>query len=84
MRTRVDIALGGDYGPDLCFNDYNLELMLIEDSNDWLEMRSVIWARSNLTPWMQNVQTGYEVMLRDITIFVQPKETAPLVRETWD
>lgn len=65
----------------LCRNGYNFGLMLIENGNDYLEMRAVILVRSNFAPWVRNDHTGYEVMLGDMATFVQPEETARLARD---
>jgi galactose-1-phosphate uridylyltransferase len=67
----------------LCRNGYNFGLLLIEDENNCLEMRAVILARSNFSPWVRNDHTGYEVMLGDMATFVPPEETARLAREFW-
>jgi galactose-1-phosphate uridylyltransferase len=67
----------------LCRNGYNFGLLLIEDANDSLEMRSIILVRSNHAPWVRNDHTGYEVMLGDMATFVRPEETAGLAREFW-
>ena len=47
----------------LCRNGYNLGILLVEDGNDFLELRIVILARSNYAPWVRNDHTGFEVML---------------------
>ncbi len=67
----------------LCRNGYNFGLLLIEDGNDYFEMRACIMARSNYAPWVRNDFTGFEVMLGDMATFVPPEETAYLARPFW-
>ena len=57
-------------------NGYNLGLLSVEEPDSQLELRIVILARSNHTPWVRSDHTGYEVMLGDMTTFSAPEQTA--------
>ncbi len=64
-------------------NGYNLGLLFLEDGSDDLELRAVITARSNYTPWVRSDFTGFEVMLGDMATFTAPETTAERARPFW-
>ena len=65
-------------------NGYNLGLLVIEDADSRLELRTVLIVRSNYAAWVRNDLTGYELMLGDMATFTSPEETALQARPFWD
>jgi galactose-1-phosphate uridylyltransferase len=61
-------------------NGYNLGLLLHEDPDSRLELRTVMVVRSNYAPWVRSDFTGYEVMLGDMATFTTPEQTAQWAR----
>ena len=61
-------------------NGYNMGLLSVEIPTSRLELRIVLMVRSNYAPWVRSDHTGFEVMLGDMTTFVEPEQTAQWAR----